>query len=141
MKNYFQRVTISCLALFLLISVQSCKKEAGEGGSASITGTIKIQNYNQVTHATIGSPYAASHEDVYIIYGEDGTTFHDKTETSFDGSFAFRFLRKGKYKIFAYSDIVPKPASGADEEAVVIEVEITDKKGEVAIPEITLKKY
>ncbi|MFI5202887.1 MAG: hypothetical protein ACHQF2_00205 [Flavobacteriales bacterium] len=140
MKKIFSYSTLLLFVAVLATAMYSCKKEPGEGGAASIKGSVKIQNYNQVTHATIGSPYYAGREDIYIIYG-DGTTYHDKIETSFDGSFEFRFLRVGKYKVYMYSDIVPKPASGADEEAVIFEVEITDKKGSYEIPVTTLKKY
>jgi hypothetical protein len=139
MKKLFS-FSLLVIITVLLSGLSSCKKEAGEGGAATITGKILIQNYNQVTHATIGQPYAAGKEDVYIIYG-DGTTFNDKTETSFDGTFAFRYLRPGTYKVFVYTDIVPKPVNGADEEAVVSTVEITDKKGTYAVPSITIKKY
>jgi hypothetical protein len=140
MRKIYSFSTFMLVLALLLTGAYSCKKEPGEGGSATIKGSIKIQNYNQVTHATIGQPYYAGREDVYIIYG-DGTTYHDKIETSFDGSFAFRFLRTGKYKVYVYSDIVPAPASGAEEEAVIFDIDITDKKGTYEIPVTTVKKY
>lgn len=46
---------------------------------------------------------AFADEDVYIIYGDDDDIYDDNIKTSFDGTFKFSNLRKGKYKIFAYS--------------------------------------
>jgi len=42
-------------------------------------------------------------EDVYIIYGDEDEFFDDNTKTNFNGNFKFSNLRKGTYKIFAYS--------------------------------------
>lgn len=141
----FSNQRFNGLLLIALIAIlPACSKDAGEGGAAKITGTVMVQDYNAVTHQALGSPYLNGKENVYIIYGGDSETgtFDDKTETSYDGTFQFRFLRKGKYTIFVYSDVVPKPAFGEPDKYVIKEdIEITDKKGEVSIPTITIKKY
>tara|TARA_B100000809_G_scaffold266703_1_gene330874 strand:+ start:3975 stop:4736 length:762 start_codon:yes stop_codon:yes gene_type:complete len=46
---------------------------------------------------------AFADEDVYIIYGDDDDIFDDNVKTNFDGTFKFSNLRKGSYKVFAYS--------------------------------------
>ena len=35
----------------------------------------------------------------FIIYGEDGTTYNDDFNSSYDGTYEFKFLQKGKYKV------------------------------------------
>ena len=39
----------------------------------------------------------------FIIYGDKDEIYDDNAKTSYDGTFKFKNLRKGKYKIFAYS--------------------------------------
>lgn len=88
----------------------ACQKEAGEGGTSSIIGkvvTYEISHFdvpgtNQRVD-TLGYYYQAD-EEVYIIYGDEDNYYDDSYETSFDGSFRFENLRKGKYSIFIYSD-------------------------------------
>ena len=130
-------------AILLVMSVSlfsSCSKEEGEGGAASITGKVMIQDINKTTDQEMGNPYEAPDEKVYIIYGS-GTTYDDDFNTSYDGSFKFNYLRTGTYKVFVYSDIVPEPTSGPKQEAIVTTVEITDKKSTTEIPTVTINKY
>lgn len=42
-------------------------------------------------------------EDVYLIYGDADDIFDDNVKTNFDGTFKFSNLRKGDYRVFAYS--------------------------------------
>ena len=46
---------------------------------------------------------AFADEDVYIVYGDEDDIYDDNVKTNFDGTFEFNNLRKGKYKVFAYS--------------------------------------
>jgi hypothetical protein len=73
--------------------------------------------------------------DVFIIYGDDKSV-SNRVRTSYDGVYEFRYLRKGEYKIFAYSkdstlmtnSVVP----------VIKEVTIDDNKSEVEVPDLII---
>jgi len=81
--------------------------------------------------------YYAPEEDVYIIYGDDDI-YSERTRTNYDGSFIFRNLQKGKYKIFAYSKNLVIPAGT---EPIIVEVEIEDDFQTVELSkDIVIKK-
>lgn len=106
--------------LFLL---QSCTKVEGPGGSSTISGKIHVQVYDVA--GNLINDYDAQDEDVYLIYGDEGTFYDDDVKTSYDGSFEFRYLQKGNYQVFVYQDC-NTCASG--KEAIIVDVEITDSK-------------
>jgi len=123
------------LALVIIATIVACKKEPGEGGRATITGKIKVKDYNS-EFTILMDEYYAQGENVYIIYG-DGTAISEKTKTSYDGTYEFPYLRKGKYKIF----VVSKDSTSANltgDVSIVKEVEITTKKQTLVVPEITI---
>ena len=84
-----------CFLLFTLAFI-SCEKPPGEGGSASVMGRIWIKDYPTLQE------YAGYDEYVYIVYGDE-VSYGDRVRTTYDGRFKFSYLRKGKYKIYAYS--------------------------------------
>ena len=97
---------ITAIAIVFL----ACQKEAGEGGTSSITG--KVITY-ELSHFDVPGTnqrvdtlryYYHADEEVYIIYGDEDNYYDDSYETSFDGSFRFENLRKGMYTVFIYSD-------------------------------------
>ena len=116
--------------LLLTLPMSGCKKVEGPGGAATIQGRIFITEYDSAENAI--NSYFAPKFDVYIIYGEDGdeTYFDDDVETSYDGTFKFRFLEPGKYRIFFYEDCnnsqLPTRYSG--KVVTIKEVTINDKK-------------
>jgi len=98
---------------FILVGLSllfSCQKEAGEGGTSSIVG--KVITYDLRHFDVPGgsqsvdtlSIYAKADEEVFIVYGEEDNRYDDSYNTSWDGSFSFENLRKGKYTIFVYSE-------------------------------------
>ena len=87
---------------FLFIAFTACEKPAGEGGTSTITGKIYAREYNS-NYTLLTAEYYAAKEDVYIIYGDD-SIYSDDFKTNYDGSYEFKYLRKGKYTLFAYSD-------------------------------------
>ncbi len=97
MKN---NITVSII--ILMFTFISCKKEEGTGGRYSIKGKIFIMDYNS-TFSTLKGSFYAQNESVYIIYGDDAT-YGDNQKTNYDGTYEFKYLRKGKYTIYAYSD-------------------------------------
>jgi hypothetical protein len=132
MKN---RLIIVFTLIALIIS--SCSKEEGEGGRATIKGSIYAINYN-ASFTQILSQYYAPEEDVYIIYG-DNEFYDDRIKTGPNGVFEFKHLRKGNYKIFVYSkDTTFTIQSGV--EAIYLEAEIKDKEEIVELPEIEIIK-
>lgn len=122
MKSWW---SLSLIAIILVFS--SCTKKEGEGGTASITGSVRMKLVSD-DFQTIHSEFPAHGQDVYIIYG-DNDYYSDKTETLYDGTYQFGYLRKGKYRIYSYSDDV-SGASESGEVAIMRDVEIT-KNGEV----------
>lgn len=129
---------LSIFAFFSLIS--SCNKSAGEGGTSIIKGKVYVQDYN-ISGTAISAEYNGQDVDVYIIYGAEGTYFNDKIATSYDGSFEFPFLAKGKYQIFVYSKCFnsaenPCPSG---QETMLVSAEITENKSTVDVGTITIK--
>lgn len=107
----------------LFLSLNACKKIEGEGGSSSITGKI-IANKKNSAGNTIAT-FDAANQDVYIIYGSGGTTHDDKVETSYDGTFEFKYLEKGAYTIFTYENCT---ACASGEQVILKSVEISKSK-------------
>jgi hypothetical protein len=129
---------LSIFAFFSLFS--SCNKSAGEGGTSIIKGKVYVENYNS-SGTAITSEFYGQDFDVYIIYGADGTYFNDKIATSYDGSFEFPYLAKGKYQIFVYSkcfNTVQNPCPSG-QETVLVSAEITKNKSTVDVGTITIK--
>ncbi len=133
MKIFKKSFRFSLVFTGLLFLFQSCSKVEGPGGSSSITGKIRIEVYD--IGGTLINSYDAPGEDVYLIYGEDGTFYDDDVETSYDGSFEFDFLQKGKYQLFIYQDCNTCP-SGKD--VVLVDVEITENKSTTDVGTITI---
>jgi hypothetical protein len=121
---------IAFFTLFL-----SCNKTEGLGGTSSITGKVIVNDYNG--SGTLIATYPGQDEDVFIIYGNDNTTYSDKVSSSFDGTYRFDNLTAGTYKLYAYSKC---STCDSGQEAVVITVEITQKKQVVTAPDIIIKK-
>lgn len=118
-----------------LTTFNSCKKEAGEGGNSSIKGKIWVEDYN-ATFTTLQAQYAGADEDVYIIYG-DNTSYGDKIKASPDGSFEFKYLRKGNYTIYVYSKDKTL-ASPSGKVTVKVNATISKKKETVDVGTITI---
>jgi hypothetical protein len=117
------------------LTFYSCSKYEGQGGAATIKGVVVEQKYNSL--GNVIASYPIPDQDVYIIYGAGKTFYDDDIKTSFDGSFEFRYLRKGVYKIFVYEDCTSCP-SGQKE--VLKEIEITEKNQELTLDTIYIKK-
>ena len=127
MINQKKGLILSTFVVLLLVA--SCAKDAGEGGTSSIKGKVYAKYYNKTFTSLIGETYAPD-KDVYIIFGDD-VTYGDKQKTCYDGSFEFKYLRKGKYKVYAYS-LDTTLTNPSTQFAVIAEVEIT-KNGETEV--------
>ena len=121
-------------SVFLL---SSCEKGAGIGGSAIITGTVKVQIWDQNTNLYTGTDYFAPETRVYIVYGEN-LIYDDDTRTHHDGRFQFKYLKKGTYTVFAYSECKLCP-SGV--EPIEVTIEVTKNSGEFDLGEIVVVEF
>jgi len=126
--------SLNLIISFIIVSLLfiACKKPAGEGGTSAISGKVYIKNYNK--SGQLIEEYYAPDERVYIIYGDE-IIYGDDMRTHYDGSYQFEDLRKGSYKVYAYSDdTTGNVASGT--EPVIVEVEITENKEVVTVKDI-----
>jgi hypothetical protein len=120
---------ILLIATFFLFS---CKKEAGEGGTASIKG--RVWGYDINTSGIITDSAEVQDARVYISYG-DNTTVDDDTRSSHTGEYIFRGLQKGKYTVFTYSQCNDCPFN---QEVVKQSIEIADNGEEVLVPDLII---
>ena len=94
--------------ILVVFFVSSCEKEAGEGGTSTIQGSVyKLSTYYNVLTQQVDtiSYQLDSKKDVYIIYSDNENDFYDdNVETNWNGQYRFEYLRKGNYTLFVYSD-------------------------------------
>jgi len=128
----------TAIATFFLVTATSCEKPAGPGGMATIKGRVFAHDFDNTQRYDLFQSYT-SDEKVYIMYGNNNVV-GDNVHTSADGSFEFRYLTKGHYKIFVNSlDTSIKGQKGVDKmNPVIKEVDITDKKQVVNVGDIII---
>jgi hypothetical protein len=123
------------LVIALTLAFSGCKKAPGEGGNSSIKGSVWVEDWNGSFTIKNGE-YAGADEWVYIIYGDD-VSYSDRIRTNYNGEYEFKYLRKGKYKIYIYSkDNTLQSQSG--DISIVKDIEITEKKQIVTVDKITI---
>lgn len=123
--------------LILTMGFISCKKNAGEGGFASIEGKVYVKNYDQY-FSYITSEYYLPSETVYIIYGTDSEV-GNTVKTSYDGYFKFNYLQKGKYRIYVLGKDSNLVSRGNPKESLM-EINITQKKQKVVLEDLVILK-
>lgn len=128
------RQLILLLTTIALVSF-GCKKEPGEGGKAEIRGTVMRQKVNAVGNP-IGDPYPYQDTRVYIVYG-DHDFYDDNVRTGPNGQYVFRWLRKGDYTVYTYSEC----NCPGKTEAISHTVRVDGKKDVVTMPTITALDY
>lgn len=77
-------------------------------------------------------------EDVYLIYGND-VVYSESYKTSYDGSYRFDHLRKGKYRLFCYSDDTTGTIPGG-KFPVIKDVEITSNGQDLKLDDFVIAK-
>lgn len=143
MKKFKSLIHI-IVVLLLISGFSACKKEAGEGGTSTITGKITVHNYDNNNFNCCPDTFAAVDRDVYIVYGGEGSVYDNDFKTTYDGTYEFKYLQKGKYRIFAYSEDSTGAYNGTagtmfrPDVPVFIDVEITDKNQTIVGPEIII---
>lgn len=98
-----KKIILSIIALVAIVT-SSCVKEEGEGGTSIVQGKIYKVLHPNNNFTLKADTFPAAKEDVYIIYGNDAV-YGDKMETSYDGTFQFRYLTKGSYRVYAFSTL------------------------------------
>lgn len=134
MKN-IKLLAVFILSVLLIIGISSCEKTEGEGGTSSISGKVRVIDYNS-NFTLINSEYYAQESRVYIIYGDDITHSRD-VRTNFDGTFRFSFLKKGTYHIYAYS----KDSSFTSPSGyipIIVSVDITKNNQHIEVDDIVV---
>jgi hypothetical protein len=137
MKHLFSIGTLAAV----FITASACKKVAGEGGSSSISGVVHAEKYDGA--GNLLTEYDAPEEDVYIVYGgapDKETTnymYDNDQKTSYGGNFRFDYLEVGSYSIFVYEKCNSCPSGKS---IVFTDVEITEKKQEILLDTIIVKK-
>jgi hypothetical protein len=121
-----QKIIITLLSIVSLCGLNSCKKTPGEGGNAQIKGTFWVRNYDPFFTIVQGR-YPAVNTSVYLFFGDDvspGTS----TKTNANGEFEFKYLRKGKYRVVAYSKQFQNTTSTPNEFPVEVIVNLSKRK-------------
>lgn len=123
----------------LLLAMVSCKKPAGPGGKANVKGKVYAYDFDNTQRYLLSKGYSPN-ERVFISYGNSNTIDND-IRTSADGSFEFRFLNKGHYKVFVNSlDTSIKVKGNDTEKAVMQEFDITGAEQTVTLPDFIINK-
>lgn len=131
-----KNLLILLVAFLPAVFLSSCKKEAGDGGTSSIYGRIMVKDYNS-TYTVLEEEYYGQDVDVYIIYGDD-KTYSERIRTNYDGVFEFKYLRKGMYHVYAYSEDSTLQTNAKI--PVIRDVEITKNNEEVETTDIIIFK-
>ena len=131
-----RKVILSLTIIIVTIGFISCEKQAGEGGNSSIYGKIYVKDYNG-TFTILQDEYYGPDIEVYIIYGDD-RSYSNRERTCYNGTYEFKYLRPGKYRIYAYSK--DSTLQTTAEIPVIRDIEITKKKQEVEVPDLIIFK-
>ena len=128
--------SLNILVICLIgLTLFSCVKTEGVGGGGHVKGYVFGKKFNSL--GTLISSYDMQDADVYIIYGDDEfKAFDDRARTSYDGSFEFKYLKKGTYTIFTYSKCVT--CGGADS-AVFATVKVNEKNEVIDVGTLTVR--
>ncbi len=135
MKLKFSRSSISLLILLLIpLLMNSCKKEPGSGGKSTIYGKVLVKEYNS-TFTVLDEIYYGPGIWVYIVYGDD-RDYGDRIQTSYDGTWEFKYLRPGTYHVYAFSKDSTLQTNA--QIPVMRDVEVPSKKQDIEVPDLVI---
>ena len=131
-----QKLFIAAAATALL---WGCTRTPGEGGIATVTGSVELEQRVVITNPTNAIVAPAADEDVFIIYG-DRVGPDDRVQTNYDGEYAFYGLRPGSYTVYVYSEDTLPPFNNAPDIAIVQEFEIEEGEEQVELAPLRIYK-
>lgn len=136
------KVAIILLSAYLFCG---CEKDEGEGGRSSISGKVIEQDMFSFAYPdSVRFEYPVGDERVYIIYGDETEVYDDDMRTDFNGRYHFRYLRKGTYTIFTYSECNIIYDEGCQESGgvlpVIQQVEL-GKNEDLVLDDIVIQNY
>lgn len=130
-KNIFFGTVLPLMIMLLMIS---CEKEPGTGGKSTIYGKILVKEYNS-TFTYLQETYYGPGIWVYLIYG-DNRDYNDRVQTGIGGTWEFKYLRPGTYKVYALSKDSTLQTNALV--PVITDVEIPNKKQDIEIPDLVI---
>ena len=138
--NFKIGVTQLVIIIVILFSFSGCKKDEGLGGTSTINGKVFVHDYD-ASFQILSATYPKTELDVYIIYGDSHSAYDNNYKTSYDGSFEFKYLQKGKYKLFVYvkdttGAYLGNYNSNAPKIPVFVNVEVTSNGSVVTAPDL-----
>ncbi len=136
MKKYMNLSRIFA-GIILIAGLASCEKPPGKGGKATVQGKLWGTDFDNTQRYPISRGYVAG-ERVYIIYGNSNVV-GDDMRTSHDGSYEFKYLTKGHYKVYALSLDTTEYFKGRDMTyPVMIEFDITEPNQVVTLEDLKI---
>ena len=111
-----------------------------DDGDATIRGVVKLINYTNESvwpNLVVKDISFAQEQEVYLTYGKH-TYFDERIRTQYDGSFEFRNLIPGEYKVFLYSEDV---TGGTEDITITKNVTITESEQLIDLGEIIIEKH
>jgi hypothetical protein len=130
MKKIFILISL----VIIIFPIASCKKDAGKGGNSTIFGKVYVKKYND-TFTILQEEYYGTYIYVMIIYGND-RDYGDRVRTNYDGTYEFKYLRPGHYRVYAYSKDSTLQTNNLI--GIVKEIDITKKKQQMEVPDIVV---
>jgi hypothetical protein len=128
-KSSIRHVIVSAA---IILSFSACDKDPGPGGKGSIKGKLYSANINSPEFEV--TPNCVEPEErVYLVYGDKIDGFDKDTRVNHDGTFEFKFLRKGVYQVYAYG-YDPNLPSSSGHAPTIKQIEISSS-GETKIVE------
>lgn len=127
------------LLIVITFCLASCNKKAGPGGQATVIGKVYANDFDNTFNYLISKGYSSGTK-VYIVYGDEKGVSNAIT-TAIDGTYEFKYLTKGHYKVYALSVDTAYRVKGNDTENPVIrEFDIKEKKQKLVLEDIIINK-
>ncbi|MDR0871866.1 MAG: hypothetical protein LBN27_00155 [Prevotellaceae bacterium] len=99
-----KKITIPALLVLFALSFAACNKDEGKGGTSTLHGYVYKVIHNDDNYLMTVDTFPAAKTDVYLVYGSDHF-YGDDAEAAPDGFYQFKYLTKGNYTVFAYSEL------------------------------------
>ena len=131
-------ILLPFLFSIICLGISSCKKASGLGVRASVKGKLYSGNYHS-PEIPVTEEDGEPEERVYLVFGDREDGYDADMRTNYDGTFEFKYLRKGTYKIYAYGMDTSK-VSSSPKTPIIRTFEIADNKQNVAINDLVIYK-